>query len=112
MGDDTVIIYSISGHQGRGTDARGSRPGLEVAQDLADEWPDDKPFPLIVYVTAYDEFAIEAFGDKASASARNIHQFSNEIRINALYEIFNLKIDIFKTTTQFAGKIITQIFRI
>ena len=37
------------------------KTGLEVAQDLADDWPDDKPFPLIVYVTAYDEFAIEAF---------------------------------------------------
>lgn len=37
------------------------KTGLEVAQELAEEWPDDKPFPLIVYVTAYDEFAVEAF---------------------------------------------------
>ena len=37
------------------------KTGLEVAQELAEEWPDNKAFPLIVYVTAYDEFAIEAF---------------------------------------------------
>ena len=35
--------------------------GLEVAQELAEEWPTEQPFPMIVYVTAYDEFAVEAF---------------------------------------------------
>jgi DNA-binding LytR/AlgR family response regulator len=42
------------------------KTGLEVAQELAEEWPDNKPFPIIVYVTAYDEFAIEAFEHAAS----------------------------------------------
>lgn len=42
------------------------KTGLEVAQELAEEWPDGKAFPLIVYVTAYDEFAIEAFEHAAS----------------------------------------------
>ncbi|MFZ6723175.1 LytR/AlgR family response regulator transcription factor [Undibacterium sp. Ji49W] len=42
------------------------KTGLEVAQELAEEWPDDKAFPLIVYVTAYDEYAIEAFEHSAS----------------------------------------------
>ena len=37
------------------------KTGLEVAQELAEEWPIDKAFPLIVYVTAYDEFAVKAF---------------------------------------------------
>lgn len=37
------------------------KTGLEAAQELAEEWPDHKPFPLIVYVTAYDEFALQAF---------------------------------------------------
>lgn len=37
------------------------KTGLEVAQELAEEWPDSQPFPLIVYVTAYDEYAVEAF---------------------------------------------------
>ncbi|MFZ6675030.1 LytR/AlgR family response regulator transcription factor [Undibacterium sp. Xuan67W] len=42
------------------------KTGLEVAQELVEEWPDSKPFPLIVYVTAYDEFAVDAFEHAAS----------------------------------------------
>jgi DNA-binding LytR/AlgR family response regulator len=42
------------------------KTGLEVAQELAEEWPDHKAFPIIVYVTAYDEFAVEAFEHAAS----------------------------------------------
>lgn len=42
------------------------KTGLEVAQELAEEWPENQPFPLIVYVTAYDEFALQAFEHAAS----------------------------------------------
>jgi DNA-binding LytR/AlgR family response regulator len=41
------------------------KTGLEAAQELADEWPDNKPFPLIVFVTAYDQYALEAFEQAA-----------------------------------------------
>ena len=37
------------------------KTGLEVVRELAEEWPSDQAFPLIVYVTAYDEFAVQAF---------------------------------------------------
>lgn len=37
------------------------RSGLEVAEAVADDWPDGRPVPLIVFVTAYDEFAVAAF---------------------------------------------------
>lgn len=37
------------------------RNGLEVAEMLADQWPDDRPLPRIVFVTAYDEYAVAAF---------------------------------------------------
>jgi DNA-binding LytR/AlgR family response regulator len=37
------------------------RSGLEVARELADAWPESRPFPLIVFVTAYDNYALEAF---------------------------------------------------
>ena len=39
--------------------------GMEAAAQLADEWPDDKPFPLLVFVTAYDQYAVQAFEAQA-----------------------------------------------
>jgi len=35
--------------------------GLDVAEQVIDEWPIDKPLPLIVYITAFDEYAVAAF---------------------------------------------------
>jgi DNA-binding LytR/AlgR family response regulator len=41
------------------------KTGLEAAQELAEDWPENgqggTPFPLVVFVTAYDEYALEAF---------------------------------------------------
>lgn len=37
------------------------KSGLEVAEAVTDEWPDDRPVPLIVFATAFDEFAVTAF---------------------------------------------------
>ena len=39
--------------------------GLEAAEAIAEDWPDDAPAPLIVFVTAYDQYALEAFGRAA-----------------------------------------------
>lgn len=39
--------------------------GLEAAVELADEWPADAPFPAIVFVTAYDQYALQAFEAQA-----------------------------------------------
>jgi len=41
------------------------KSGLEAAEELAEEWPEDRPFPLLVFVTAYDQFALEAFDHAA-----------------------------------------------
>ena len=35
--------------------------GLEVAQALAEDWDASIPLPLIAFVTAYDQYAIQAF---------------------------------------------------
>ena len=39
--------------------------GLEAAQALAEDWPLDVPFPLLVFVTAYDRYALQAFEAQA-----------------------------------------------
>lgn len=39
--------------------------GLEAAADLADAWPADLPFPALVFVTAYDQYAVQAFEAQA-----------------------------------------------
>lgn len=42
--------------------------GLEVAAALAEDWPEaagSRPFPLLVFVTAYDQYAVQAFEAQA-----------------------------------------------
>jgi len=39
--------------------------GLEAAQALAEDWPADQAFPLLVFVTAYDQYALAAFEAQA-----------------------------------------------
>jgi DNA-binding LytR/AlgR family response regulator len=39
--------------------------GLEAAAELADAWPQDTPFPALVFVTAYDQYAVQAFEAQA-----------------------------------------------
>lgn len=35
--------------------------GLQAAEAMAEDWPEGAPLPLIVFVTAYDEYAVQAF---------------------------------------------------
>ncbi|EZP34844.1 LytR/AlgR family response regulator transcription factor [Janthinobacterium lividum] len=42
------------------------KTGLEAAEELAEQWPDEVPFPHIVFVTAYDEYALAAFEHAAA----------------------------------------------
>lgn len=39
--------------------------GLEAAQELAERWDGPTPFPLVVFVTAYDDYAVQAFEQAA-----------------------------------------------
>jgi len=40
--------------------------GLEAAAELADAWPHDRPFPALVFITAYDQYAVQAFEAQAT----------------------------------------------
>jgi DNA-binding LytR/AlgR family response regulator len=35
--------------------------GLDAAEQIMDQWPASHPLPLLVFVTAYDEYAVPAF---------------------------------------------------
>jgi len=37
------------------------RSGIEAAEELAEHWDDARPFPQVVFVTAYDDYAVQAF---------------------------------------------------
>jgi len=39
--------------------------GLEAAEELADAWPAGTPFPALVFATAYDQYAVQAFEAQA-----------------------------------------------
>lgn len=39
--------------------------GLDAAAELAEAWPQDKPFPALVFLTAYDQYAVQAFDAQA-----------------------------------------------
>ena len=39
--------------------------GIDAAAQLADEWPEDRPFPALVFITAYDQYAVQAFETQA-----------------------------------------------
>lgn len=39
--------------------------GLDVANALTEDWPEHRPLPRIVFVTAYDQYALQAFDAQA-----------------------------------------------
>ena len=39
--------------------------GLDAAAELAELWPEGAPFPALVFVTAYDQYAVQAFEAQA-----------------------------------------------
>src|SRR5450830_933970 len=42
------------------------KTGLEAAEELAEAWPGPQPFPQVVFVTAYDDYAVQAFDNAAA----------------------------------------------
>ncbi len=42
------------------------KTGLEAIEELSEEWDGAQPFPQVVFVTAYDDYAVEAFEHAAA----------------------------------------------
>jgi DNA-binding LytR/AlgR family response regulator len=72
------VLANVGDGQSAATQALALRPdicfldirmpgqsGLEAAQALAEDWPDAEPFPLLVFITAYDQYALQAFEAQA-----------------------------------------------
>lgn len=60
--------------------------GLEAAAQLAEDWPDGVPFPALVFVTAYDQYAVQAFEAQAAdyllkpVQAARLHKTVEKVR--------------------------------
>ena len=39
--------------------------GLDAAQEIAERWPEGRRLPLLVFITAFDEYAVQAFNQAA-----------------------------------------------
>jgi DNA-binding LytR/AlgR family response regulator len=57
--------------------------GLEAAEELAERWDEGKPFPQVVFVTAYDQYAVRAF---ERAAADYVLKPVNEARLSKTVE--------------------------
>ena len=66
------------------------KTGLEAAHELAEEWPDTEPFPLIVFVTAYDQFAVQAF---EQAAVDYVLKPINDARLSKTVERLKMRLD-------------------
>ena len=59
------------------------RTGLEVAEAVADDWPDDRAEPLFVFITAYDSYrgaGLRARCGRLPAQARHGRAFAADRR--------------------------------
>jgi len=68
------------------------KSGLEAAEELAEDWPDTVPtvpFPMIVFVTAYDQFALQAF---EHAAVDYVLKPINDARLSKTIERLKLRV--------------------
>ena len=72
------------------------KTGLEAAEELAEQWPDGTPFPSIVFVTAYDEYALAAF---EHAAADYVLKPVNDARLGKTVERLQQRLRDSGTTT-------------
>ena len=72
------------------------KTGLEAAEEMAEQWPATRPFPHIVFVTAYDEYALSAF---EHAAADYVLKPVNDARLGKTVERLRQRMRIDKGNT-------------
>ncbi|MFZ4876522.1 LytR/AlgR family response regulator transcription factor [Janthinobacterium sp. Mn2066] len=75
------------------------KTGLEAAEEMAEQWPQTRPFPHIVFVTAYDEYALNAF---EHAAADYVLKPVNDVRLGKTVERLRQRLHANKADTQAA----------
>ncbi|CAH0281818.1 Transcriptional regulatory protein YehT [Massilia sp. Bi118] len=65
--------------------------GLEAAEELAERWDGPQPFPEIVFVTAYDDYALKAF---EQAAADYVLKPVSDERLRRTVERLQLRLDV------------------
>jgi DNA-binding LytR/AlgR family response regulator len=64
--------------------------GLEAAEELAERWDGMQPFPEVVFVTAYDDYALKAF---EQAAADYVLKPVSDERLRRTVERLQLRLD-------------------
>ncbi|MFC5547554.1 LytR/AlgR family response regulator transcription factor [Massilia aerilata] len=64
--------------------------GLEAAEELAERWDGAQPFPEVVFVTAYDDYALKAF---EQAAADYVLKPVGDERLRRTVERLRLRLD-------------------
>jgi DNA-binding LytR/AlgR family response regulator len=64
--------------------------GLEAAEELAERWDAARPFPEVVFVTAYDDYALKAF---EQAAADYVLKPVSEERLRKTVERLRARVD-------------------
>jgi len=64
--------------------------GLEAAEELAERWDGARPFPQVVFVTAYDDYAVQAF---EHAAVDYVLKPVNEARLARTVERLRARVD-------------------
>ena len=56
--------------------------------------------------------AVVALVDKAGAAAGDIYHFANQVRVDLLYEVFQVQVEVIHATAQFGRVVVAQVFRV
>jgi DNA-binding LytR/AlgR family response regulator len=74
--------------------------GLEAAEELAERWEGAQPFPQVVFVTAYDDYAVQAF---EHAAVDYVLKPVNEARLARTVERLHARLDARRAADAGAG---------